>query len=216
MDNFDADGNPLNTPATAKLVMSPGSTPWTTVISSLLPGLNDPVWFIRHGSALASMELLRYTGSSVPTPILLDIARSLLSLLALDRFGDFVGDTVIAPVRETAAQSLGVLLKYLDSEAVAEVHECLMGMIKQPWAKRGKAAEGLGRGEKFAWEVRHAGLLGVKYEVAVRGDLLGDGMKLENGVSQDVKMIKIEDDVKDERPPALNVLHDVVDAAITS
>ena len=220
MDSFDDDGNPLDTSTATTLVMRPGSTPWMIILSSLLPYSSDTVWFIRHGSALALVEILRSTGPSLPQAALLDIARSLLSLLALDRFGDFVGDTVIAPVRETAAQALGVLLRSLDVEVVREVHEVLMGMIKQPWAKRGKAAEGLGRGDRFAWEVRHAGLLGVKYEVAVRDDLLGGGTKQEtkqeSGVDEDVKMSKVEEDVKAEPGTSLNILLDVVDAAIAS
>ena len=156
------------------------------------------------------MELLRSIGASLPSPLLLDLARSLLSLLAMDRFGDFVGDIVIAPVRETAAQALGVLLKFLDYGAVLEVHDTLMGMIKQDWAKRGKAVDGLGRGEKFAWEVRHAGLLGVKYEVAVRGDLLGS-VKAEHVKMEDVKV-----EVKEEEDAPPDVLQDVVAATILS
>ena len=156
------------------------------------------------------MELLRSIGASLPSPLLLDLARSLLSLLAMDRFGDFVGDTVIAPVRETAAQALGVLLKYLDHGAVSEVHDTLMVMIKQDWAKRGKAVDGLGRGEKFAWEVRHAGLLGVKYEVAVRGDLLGSVK------AEDVKMEDVKVEVKEEGDAPPDVLQDVVAATILS
>lgn len=53
------------------------------------------------------------------------------------------------------------------------------------------------------WEVRHAGLLGIKYEVAVRSDIFDDarGVKQENGdvaPSQEGK----------------GILRDVVDAAI--
>ncbi len=33
----------------------------------------------------------------------------LLCVLALDRFGDFISDQVVAPVRETAAQALGAV-----------------------------------------------------------------------------------------------------------
>jgi TATA-binding protein-associated factor len=36
-----------------------------------------------------------------------DTALRLLCVLALDRFGDFVSDQVVAPVRETCAQALG-------------------------------------------------------------------------------------------------------------
>lgn len=36
-----------------------------------------------------------------------DLAVRLVCVLALDRFGDFVSDQVVAPVRETCAQTLG-------------------------------------------------------------------------------------------------------------
>ena len=36
-----------------------------------------------------------------------DMAVRLVCVLALDRFGDFVSDQVVAPVRETCAQTLG-------------------------------------------------------------------------------------------------------------
>ena len=41
---------------------------------------------------------------------LIDAALRLLCVLGLDRFGDFVSDQVVAPVRETCAQALGSLL----------------------------------------------------------------------------------------------------------
>jgi hypothetical protein len=34
-------------------------------------------------------------------------------------------------------------------------------------------ANGPGKGKSHIWEVRHAGLLGIKYEVAVRSDVVG-------------------------------------------
>lgn len=37
-----------------------------------------------------------------------DIGLRLLCVLALDHFGDFIGDQVVAPVRETCAQALGI------------------------------------------------------------------------------------------------------------
>lgn len=37
-----------------------------------------------------------------------DVGLRLLCVLALDHFGDFLGDQVIAPVRETCAQALGI------------------------------------------------------------------------------------------------------------
>lgn len=46
---------------------------------------------------------------------------------------------------------------------------------------------GSGRPRGHVWEVRHAGLLGIKYEVAVRSDLVDtaeeeDGKKILRGV----------------------------------
>jgi len=42
-----------------------------------------------------------------------DVGLRLLCVLALDHFGDFLGDQVVAPVRETCAQALGIHTKYL-------------------------------------------------------------------------------------------------------
>ena len=41
-----------------------------------------------------------------------DTALRLVCTLALDRFGDFVADQVVAPVRETAAQALGIYILF--------------------------------------------------------------------------------------------------------
>lgn len=200
---FDAEGNVVAPTSKPTLSLREGLSPWSTVVLEIIPNLRDPGWQIRHGSSLALLELLRNpnVSSSIPSPLLTSIARDLLTLLVLDRFGDFVGDTVIAPVRETAGQALGILLKSLSDEAVLETHQALLAMVRQPWAKRGKDATGKERaeGEKFRWEVRHAGLLGIKYEVAVRGDLLTTGVKFEG------------DTVKAKHG---SLLHDIVDAAI--
>ncbi|TYJ54026.1 hypothetical protein B9479_005360 [Cryptococcus floricola] len=195
--SLDMDGNPIASSRTLSFVR--GQSPWTTVILEVVGDLGDATWQVRHGTALALMEILRSTGASFAQhqpSILLSLARQLLSLLVLDRFGDFVGDTVIAPVRETAAQTLGLLIKHIPLSYLPEIHHTLMQMVQQPWAKRGKEAEKAKKGEKFAWEVRHAGLLGLMYEVALRGDLLG---------------VKKEEVVDME---ALNLLEDVVNAAI--
>lgn len=210
---LDAAGNPI-APSSSRsaLTMRPGISPWTVVLLEIVPDLDDQAWQTRHGTASALLELLRSASVSLstPAPLLLSIARQLLSLLVLDRFGDFVGDTVIAPVRETAAQALGVLLKYLPDTAVLEVHAALLEMVKQPWAKRGKQVD---EADKFRWEVRHAGLLGIKYEVAVRGDLL-----LSQKVEPAHGGVKVE--AKEEIKPDLELgqgrglLHDVVDAAL--
>ncbi len=103
--------------------------------------------------------------------------------------------------------------------SVLHVHSILLQMIKQdfpvslatpsPGAKpkiplpklngvHGSAQRTNGR--QYVWEVRHAGLLGIKYEVAVRTDLVRDNsVKLEN-----------EDDASSGK----EVLRGIVDAAV--
>ena len=73
----------------------------------------------------------------------------LLCVLALDRFGDFVGDGVVAPVRETAASFERVFARLTD-EKVFDIGEATLTLLKH---------------EK-AWEVRHSGLIGLKYVFA--------------------------------------------------
>ena len=123
------------------MILRPGQTVWSAVVEELAHSITDPVWQTRHGSVLAIMEITRQIGIGFPSSSLVPLARHLLVLLAMDRFGDFVGDTVIAPVRETAAQALGVLMKYLDILAVQEAHETLIAMVRQDWAKRGGSKE---------------------------------------------------------------------------
>jgi TATA-binding protein-associated factor len=195
----DGDGNAI-TASKPLLTHTIGTSPWATTLELILPSLADPGWQARHGAALACIEIVR----SVPIPsILLPIARQLLLLLALDRFGDFLGDTVVAPVRETAAQALGVVLKYMDDVDSTEVHGVLMAMVEQTWAKRGKEAEGLEKCEKFSWELRHAGLLGLKYEIAVKIAPEGKNSK------EKPMEIDIKPDVE-----GMDIIRDVVRAAV--
>ena len=64
-----------------------------------------------------------------------------------------------------------------------------MDMIAQPWVK---VEDGLRKG--YAWEVRHAGLLGLMYEVAVRPDIIAEPQDIKPATSEleangDVKMV---------------------------
>ncbi|CAK9182004.1 unnamed protein product [Ilex paraguariensis] len=80
-----------------------------------------------------------------------DCAIRFLCVLSLDRFGDYVSDQVVAPVRETCAQALGAVLKYMHPSLVHETLNILILMQHRP-----------------EWEIRHGSLLGIKYLVAVR------------------------------------------------
>ncbi|XP_063696221.1 TATA-binding protein-associated factor 172 [Culicoides brevitarsis] len=149
--------------------------PLETFCSKLFVDLFNPKWEIRHGSATALRELLKghISGAGKSTTMtreemeehhhswLEDALLRLLCVLALDRFGDFVSDQVVAPVRETCAQALGTVLKDMRAAKVMKAVETLLKFTEQE-----------------AWEVRHAGLLGLKYLVVVREDLILDYLPL--------------------------------------
>ncbi|KAG7999319.1 hypothetical protein GBF38_000061, partial [Nibea albiflora] len=62
---------------------------------------------------------------------------------------------VVAPVRETCAQTLGVALRHMNETGVSMTVDVLLKLLKED-----------------QWEVRHGGLLGIKYALAVRQDLI--------------------------------------------
>ncbi|XP_055541530.1 TATA-binding protein-associated factor 172 [Wyeomyia smithii] len=137
--------------------------------SRLYMDLFSPRWETRHGSATALRELLKSHSAGAGKSVYMtkqqmeqqhqlwleDATLRLLCVLALDRFGDFVSDQVVAPVRETCAQVLGTVLKQLPLVKVHKTVHILLTFIKQK-----------------DWEVRHGGLLGIKYMLVVREDLV--------------------------------------------
>ncbi|KAJ0979707.1 hypothetical protein J5N97_015181 [Dioscorea zingiberensis] len=84
-----------------------------------------------------------------------DCAIRFLCVLSLDRFGDYVSDQVVAPVRETCAQALGAVLNYMHPSLV---NKTLTVLLKMQCRQE--------------WEIRHGSLLGIKYLVAVRREML--------------------------------------------
>jgi TATA-binding protein-associated factor len=117
---------------------------------------------------------------------------------------------VVAPVRETVSQTLASLLIHMPRRSVQQTHRILLQMIRQDFPlpkpapqagapRRGARAQN-GREPAHIWEVRHAGLLGIKYEVAVRPDLVSDLAK------------KADEDAVPGSEKA--ILQDVVDATI--
>ena len=104
-------------------------------------------------------------------------------------------------MRETVSQTLASLLLHMPKRSVTHVHSILLQMIHQDFVFSSAATGSKQETTKnHVWEVRHAGLLGVKYEVAVRTDLFETGT--------------IKDDDDDMGEVARNVLRGVVDAAI--
>lgn len=151
----------------------------------LLADLWDLRWETRHGAASGLRELLsdkrqtkqagkRHGATEAENDranrvYLEDILVRVLCTLALDQFSDFICDEVVAPVRETAAQVLGVLASHLDMDQVKEVIRHLLGMMSMHEA--GSAAGSTCFFSKTSWMAVHSGLLGLKYLLASRQDL---------------------------------------------
>lgn len=142
--------------------------PFEDFCVELCNDLFNPAWELRHGSSSALREIIKLHGDSAGksketqvlkmreanTSWLEDTALKLLCVFALDRFGDFVSDEVVAPVHETCAQTLGTVLHHMTNESVLKVFSILIKLQEQN-----------------EWQVRHGGLLGLKYMLAVRKDM---------------------------------------------
>ncbi|KAJ7090312.1 SNF2 superfamily chromatin remodeling protein [Mycena belliarum] len=227
--------SPKITKQSRALDVRPGTWIWDGVVRVLEVDLFSAAWEVRHGAAMALRELLKAQGAcggmraDAPPPENAalhekwcnDLAAKCLCVFVLDRFGDFVSDQVVAPVRETVSQTLAALLLHMPRRSVGHVHAILLQMIQQevpappPTKGRAKKVKGAVDVDKtHVWEVRHAGLLGIKYEVAVRSDLFAK--------KADAMLADDEDDVKREGEDdssgfdkiGREVLRGVVEAAI--
>ncbi|EGW00752.1 TATA-binding protein-associated factor 172 [Cricetulus griseus] len=139
------------------------------VLIDNVPESSSLIEEVRHGAGTGLREILKAHGksggkmgdSTLEEMIqqhqewLEDLVIRLLCVFALDRFGDFVSDEVVAPVRETCAQTLGVVLKHMNETGVHKTVDVLLKLLTQE-----------------QWEVRHGGLLGIKYALAVRQDVI--------------------------------------------
>ncbi|GMM57508.1 DNA-binding ATPase [Maudiozyma humilis] len=144
----------------------------------LIDNLMNDVWEIRHGAAIGLRELMKKHARSVNrvksctrsendirnNKSLDDLATRLLTIFALDRFGDYVNDTVVAPVRESASQTLAALLIHLDDSLSSSIFSALELLAIQP-------PEITGLPNKI-WEATHGGLLGIRYFVSIKTDFL--------------------------------------------
>ncbi|KAG0310055.1 TATA-binding protein-associated factor mot1 [Dissophora globulifera] len=181
--------------------------PFEGICDLLCMDLFDPNWEVRHGAGIGLRDILKVQGSGAGRIVgctrdennvrhnewLEDLTIRLLCVFSLDRFGDFVSDQVVAPVRETCSQTLGALLRHMSEEGVKSTLGVLMRLIYQ----NDVFDEGLDR--DYIWEVRHAGLLGLKYAVAVRRDLLDNDSEyavdmLDNVVKAVILGLKDDDD----------------------
>lgn len=138
----------------------------------LKDGLLESKWEWRHGAAIGLRQILmrraRSAGRRCPSTNgdeensrwLEDVCCRLLCVLVLDRFGDFVGDAVVAPVREAAAMAIAAALSLMSSELTKLIFERLLRWLSMEQSSH--------------WEVRHAALLGVRYVLAVKHNMADD------------------------------------------
>ncbi|KAJ5654329.1 hypothetical protein N7490_001332 [Penicillium lividum] len=162
----------------------------------------DQNWEVRHGAAMALREVIRVQGAaagrmegktraendSLNRKWLDDLACRLLCVLMLDRFGDYISDNVVAPIRETVGQTLGALLSHLSPKSVRHVYRALYRIIMQT---------DLGL-DRPVWEVCHGGMIGLRYLVAIRKDLLVKDSAMMDGVLEAVMkgLADFDDDVR--------------------
>lgn len=174
-----------------------GQWPFTSFVEVLMIDLFSSQWEYRHGAALGLIPLLKIQGSGAAKSVgasrsrnleqhqlwMEDIGLRLICLLSLDRFGDYVGDQVIAPVRETGAQAISLIGRWFDPNRLQRVLLILHQMVEQKNV-RSHSPRG------YAWQVRHAGLMGMKYLVAVKNERL----RAKTGSDSCLSSSKIEGD----------------------
>eukprot|EP00794_Sanderia_malayensis_P009222 gene9222-10196_t len=145
--------------------------PFQNFCADLCNDLFHPAWEVRHGAASGLREIIKIHGNGAGKrkdmsseqmykankEWLEDAALRLLCIFALDQFGDYVSDDVVAPVRETCSQTLGAVLHCMDDDSVSKVLGVLLTLQEQE-----------------QWQVRHGGLLGIKYVLALKKDMTRD------------------------------------------
>jgi TATA-binding protein-associated factor len=170
--------------------------PFERLMEFLTVDLFDHAWEIRHGAAQGIREVIRAHGAGagrlrgktraqnnlLNKRWLEDLAARLCCVFMLDRFGDYISDNVTVPVRENAGQALGAVLQHLPASSVKAIFGVLRRLL--PLDKTASM-----------WQPCHGGILGMRYLVAVRNDLLIDEPDLLDGVLEAVmRCLSDEDD----------------------
>ncbi|KAI8445371.1 hypothetical protein BY996DRAFT_6434687 [Phakopsora pachyrhizi] len=172
--NFPANPKPIGN----QLRFTDGEWPFTSLVEILMIDMFSSQWEYRHGAVMSLIPILKSQGFGAGRHIganrlsniakhqiwMEDIGLRLICLLCLDRFGDYVGDQVVAPVRETGAQAISLVGRWMSKEGLEQMINILDAMVQQ--IKSVKTRQG------YVWQVRHAGLMGMKYLVAVRTELM--------------------------------------------
>jgi len=177
--------------------------PFEGLVEILNLDLSDPVWETRHGAAIGLREVVRIHGAGAGRLLHLtktendkrnaeyleDLALRCICVFLLDRFGDYVSDQVVAPIRESVAQLLGAVLVYMQPSSVVKVFRLLKRLVLQ-------TDFNMDCGQ--IWEICHGGMLGIKYLVAVREDVFLQEKEVLDGVLECVLhgLANHDDDVR--------------------
>lgn len=206
--------------------------PFEGMCELLMVDLFDDAWEVRHGAVMGLREVIRVHGAGAGRIVnktrhendsrnsrwLEDLACRLCCIFALDKFGDYVSDQVVAPVRESAGQALGALLLHLPESVIFSTFSVLQKLVLQR-----KYLEL----EYPMWETCHGGMLGLRYLVSVRSDIVTRDAKYFDGLIEcvmhglgesddDVQamaaatMLPIASDFVKQRPQLISTLLDVV------
>ena len=160
--------------------------PFERLCEYLMVDMFDQSWEVRHGACMGLREVIRVHGDAagrlrgksrqeneaLNRNWLGDLACRVCCVLMLDRFGDYVSDNVVAPIRETAGQVLGSLLRFMSSHSVRAIYSILRILVIQ---------EDFGM-QKRIWQACHGGMIGMRYLVAIRHDVLLDNKDIMDGV----------------------------------
>ncbi|RNA12097.1 TATA-binding -associated factor 172-like protein [Brachionus plicatilis] len=129
----------------------------------LFSKLFNSEWEIRHGSATCIREIIKKLVNSLLTNSNINLIpnfdwfevclNKLFSVIALDRFADYIGDEVVAPVRETCTQTIGILSKLFTISSQDTLRLC--SIVNMFLAMK-----------KNNWETRHSGIMILKYTIA--------------------------------------------------
>lgn len=145
--------------------------PLEGLAQELLVCLEDAAWTVRHGAAMGLRTVVAAAagawGGTQRGATAAQTARAhaawlegvcvrLLCVMVRDGFTDFSADLAVAPVRETCAQALG-----------AAALRCAPALLE---ALLARVLELCGSGAAV-WELRHTGLLCLRYVAAARPDL---------------------------------------------
>jgi TATA-binding protein-associated factor len=192
--------------------------PFERLLEFLTIDLFDHMWEIRHGAAMGIREVIRVHGAGagrlrgksrdqndlLNRRWLEDLSCRLCCVFMLDRFGDYVSDNVVVPVRESAGQALGSVLQHLPASTVKAVFHVLRRLLPLD-----------ADDNEPAWQPCHGGILGMRYLVAVRNDLLLEEPDLLDGVLEAV-MRCLEDEDDDVRAVSAATLIPIAKEIVTT